>query len=82
MKNTSAYCIGNDAQIPNHLQQILDMVQRLANILREFQSCFSLSSSDMGSTDLIEHKINTGDALSIKHSPRGIPLAKMAEAKK
>ena len=34
----------------------------------------------MGTTDLVQHSINTGNAPPIKQPPRRIPLAKMAEA--
>ena len=75
--------------VPTHLQQIIDRVhksvssqekQELANFLGEYQNSFSCSSSDMGTTDLVQHSINTGNAPPIKQPPRRIPLAKMAEA--
>ena len=80
---------GSEDQSQTHLDQIIERVhgsvsvkekQKLATLLWEYRSSFSCSSSDMGSTNLVEHKINTGD--TIKQIPRRIPLAKMAETKK
>ena len=34
----------------------------------------------MGTTDLVQHSINTGNAPPIKQPPRRIPVPKMAEA--
>ena len=52
----------------------------LKALLREFQNSFSRDSTDMGLTNLVEHRIHTGDAQPIKQHPRRIPLAKMEEA--
>ena len=82
---------GSEDQSQTHLDQIIERVhgsvsvkekQKLATLLWEYRSSFSCSSSDVGSTNLVEHKINTGDTPSIKQIPRRIPLAKMAETKK
>ena len=77
--------------LPDHLQCIVDKVpkevsqeqkQKLEKLLLKFQNSFSISSNDKGLTELIEHKINTGNAPPIKQPPRRIPLAKMAEVEK
>ena len=77
--------------LPDHLQCIVDKVpkevsqeqkQKLEKLLLEFLNSFSISSNDKGLTELIEHKINTGNAPPIKQPPRRIPLAKMAEVEK
>lgn len=82
---------GDPSALPDHLEQIIDKVhesisveekQKLANFLKEYQSSFSCSSSDMGKTDLVKHSINTGNARPIKQPPRRIPLAKMAEVRR
>lgn len=81
---------GDPSALPDYLEQIIDKVheslsveekQKLADFLKEYQSSFSCSSSDMGKTDLlvVKHSINTGDARPIKQPPMRIPLAKMAE---
>lgn len=41
---------------------------------------FSKSSADIGRTDLVDHTINTWDALPIRQRPRRITLAKMEAA--
>lgn len=51
-------------------------------MLLEFKDCFSLSDDDVGQTNLIEHDIDTGDALPIRTRPRRLPLAKQAAADK
>ena len=82
---------GSEVQSHTHLDQIIERVhgsvsvkerQMLATLLWEDRSSFSCSSSDMGSTNLVEHKINTGGTPPIKQIPRRIPLAKMSATKK
>ena len=78
-----------ETPLPAHLDQVIqklpesittDQKQKLENLLKEFQSSFSQGPSDMGLTDLVEHKIDTGQSHPIKQHPRRIPLAKMKEA--
>jgi hypothetical protein len=42
-----------------------------------YKNAFSKDKKDIGTTDMIEHCINTGDARPIRQHPRRIPLAKM-----
>ncbi|CAG2219651.1 unnamed protein product [Mytilus edulis] len=44
--------------------------------------CFSKSPSDIGHTELVNHKINTGNAKPIKLKPYRLPLAKREVAEK
>ena len=37
---------------------------------------FSKSKGDLGHTDLVQHKINTGSAVPIRQSPRRLPYGK------
>lgn len=69
-------------QFPDHLQCIveklpnevtLEQKQKLQNLLIEYQNSFSTTSTDMGLTNLVEHKINTGNAPPIKQHPRRLP---------
>lgn len=78
-------------QFPDHLQCIveklpnevtLEQKQKLQNLIIEYQNSFSTTSTDMGLTNLVEHKINTGNAPPIKQHPRRLPLAKMGEVEK
>jgi hypothetical protein len=50
--------------------------EKLKDFLIDFQDVFSNSLADIGYTDLVKHKINTGDSKPIKHRPYRIPLAK------
>jgi hypothetical protein len=50
------------------------------NLLLKFQDSFSKSSTDIGRTEMIEHTIDTGQALPVKQHPRRVPLSKLQEA--
>ena len=61
--------------MPRHLQPIFESSYRNIDrskqlkfkaLLMEFQDYFSEDSSDMGLTNLVEHRINTGGSLPIK----------------
>ena len=56
--------------------------EKLKDFLCSNQDVFSTSSSDIGYTDLIKHKINTGDVQPIKQRPYRLPLAKREAAQK
>ena len=49
-------------------------------LLLKFQESFSKSSTDIGRTEMIEHTIDTGQALPVKQHPRRVPLSKIQEA--
>ena len=49
------------------------------NLLLKFQDSFSKSSIDIGRTEMIEHTIDTGQALPVKQHPRRVPLSKIQE---
>ena len=46
----------------------------IVNLLLEYHDVFSLSGTPLGRTDMVEHKIHTGDAQPIKQQPRRVPL--------
>ena len=78
-------------QVPDHLVELLErsckylepeQQRKLGSLLREFQHSFAASSNDLGKTNLVEHKINTGNARPIKQPPRRLPMHKRAEADK
>lgn len=78
-------------QLPEHLKAMFaessefllpDQSQALRQLLLQYQQVFSSGPKDVGRTDLVKHKIETGDARPIKIPPRRIPLAKQAEAAK
>ncbi|GBM95331.1 Retrovirus-related Pol polyprotein from transposon 297 [Araneus ventricosus] len=51
-------------------------------LLQEFQNLFSAGDSDVGSSNMTEHRINTGNHPPIKQYPRRLPLAKKDEAER
>ena len=73
-----------DTEIPAHLEDLwerskdeLDEAQQLEvkSLLIDNASTFAKSKSDLGTTNLVQHKIFTGDAAPIKQPPRRVPLA-------
>ena len=48
----------------------------LAKLLTKYQNVFSKSKGDLGHTDLVQHKINTGSAVPIRQSLRRLPFGK------
>ncbi|KRZ81197.1 hypothetical protein T08_4131, partial [Trichinella sp. T8] len=51
----------------------------LAVILREFADVLSTSDEDLGRTSVVRHAIHTGDAKSVRCSPRRIPYHQRAQ---
>lgn len=56
------------AKLPNEVT--LEQKQKLQNLIIEYQNGFSTTSTDMGLTNLVEHKINTENDPPIKQLPR------------
>jgi len=59
-----------------------DQKPLLYNLLGRNTDVFSCGSGDLGKTDLVRHKINTGDAAPIRQPPRRLPSLKKDEANK
>ena len=71
--------------LPDHL---LDLWERskvnltenegeiLADLLNRYQHIFSKSSEDLGRSDRVQHKINTGTAVPCRQPPRRQPIGK------
>lgn len=53
-----------------------DDKQKVKKLLIDYQDVFSKSSDDLGRTDRVLHKINTGNAVPIRQAPRRLPLGK------
>ena len=77
--------------IPDHLTDVytrsckeLDEKQQrdVSSLLKEFSDVFSSSPEDIGRTNIVTHRINTGDSLPIKQQARRLPLHKRQEAQK
>ena len=47
-----------------------------ANLLKRYKNVFSKSSDDIGRTNLIQHEINTGNAVPIRQPPRRLSFGK------
>lgn len=75
----------DDIRVPEHLENTFekssvylnyDEKRRFADLLKKYQNIFVTSSDQLGCTDKVKHKINTGDAQPIKQAPRRQPLGK------
>lgn len=88
---TIAFCsmvqaeMTNTASIPEHLNDLYqrsiqhlddDDKPKVAELLIQFQDVFSKSADDLGRTDRVQHRINTGTAAPIRQPPRRLPLGK------
>ena len=62
----------------------LDESQRgqLWDLLVDFQHCFAFGEGDLGRTHLVQHEIETGDAMPIRLRPRRLPFARQDAADK
>ena len=79
----------DSSKIPEHLQDLYQrsisglnpgQQRQVCNLLCEFSDLFSQGQHDLGKTDAIQHRINTGDAAPLRQPPRRVPLAKRREA--
>ena len=87
----SVQSAGAIERLPPHLQELYDRsvvglaeidCQEAHKLLCEFSDVFSAGSSDLGCTDLVKHRIDTGEAAPIRQPPRRLPLAKREEAER
>jgi transposase InsO family protein len=79
----------SDAGVPEHLEGLYatckdNLTADQQHTFREFlvthQSVFAKSKGDLGRTNVVKHKINTGTAVPVKQPPRRVPLAQQEEA--
>ena len=77
------------SELPPHLKDLykrsatdlsVEEAEQLYNLLLDFSDVFSEGSHDLGWTDLVKHRINTGGATPIRQQPRRLPLVKRDEA--
>ena len=72
-------------ELPEHLTDLfnrrLDSYQsrQLHSLLCDFASLFLSGAKDLGHTDLVQHRIHTGDAIPIRQPARRLPPAKMKQ---
>lgn len=69
--------------LPVHLEELYiksctelndDQSEQVARLLNQFSNSFSKGPEDIGKTNVVQHKINTGEHAPIKQSPRRVPL--------
>ena len=74
---------GRQENLLEHLQDLFDrsshdldgeQKQKLKDLLLEFQDVFADGNGRIGRTNLINHRIDTGDAKPIKQRPRPVPI--------
>ncbi|XP_041484593.1 uncharacterized protein LOC121431153 [Lytechinus variegatus] len=74
--------------VPDHLQDLFERSkldvdeshhEMIANLLIKNQDVFAKSDTDIGRTNLVKHKINTGDTQPIRQRPRRFPAAEQQE---
>lgn len=60
-----------------HLEESLtpEQAQQLNGLVLEFCDIFAIDQSELGTTDVVTHVIDTGDSAPIKQPPRCIPFA-------
>ena len=82
---------GHKIKVPDSLQSLYersvtnlseDQRPLLYNLLDQNADVFSCGPGDLGHTDLVRHKINTGDAAPIRQPPRRLPSLIKEEAHK
>ena len=56
--------------------------KEVKNMITRWQDVFETSSGPRGRTNVVQHRIDTGDAKPIRQVPRRLPLAKREDAKK
>ncbi len=73
----------NSSQLPEHLVEMWDrsisdlnedQQSRLQQLLMKHYDLFAKSKDDLGVTDLVEHRINTGDAQPVRQRARRLPI--------
>ena len=76
-------------ELPQHLADLYerssellssDEQKRLVEVLTEYSDVFSKDDFDIGNSNLVEHKIETGDAKPVKNNPRRFAPAVNAAA--
>lgn len=80
---------GSAGDIMRELQEIMhrssgdldtEQQEQLWELLVEFQDCFACDEVDLGQTSLVQHNIDTGEAMAIRQRPRRMPLGRQEAA--
>ncbi len=76
---------GQSMDIPEHLKDMIERSSTHLNpeqqhsfkqLILKYQGTFASSSADLGFTDRVKHKIDTGNARPTKQAPRRLPFGK------
>ena len=60
----------------------MEQQNKFKEILIKYESVFSKNDEDLGKTNVVEHRIPTGESLPVKQYPYRVPLAKREIAEK
>jgi hypothetical protein len=81
--------VTTDEELPEHLQDLWERStehlteeqgQKVRQLLNKHQAVFAKNKNDLGRTNIVQHRINTGNSGPIRQQHRRIPLAKKGEA--
>ena len=71
--------MSREARILNcvHMEESLSVeeAKQLSDLVVKFSDIFALDQSELSSTDIVTHVIDTGDSAPVKQHPRRIPFA-------
>ena len=70
-------CLRESARWPQDLDS--QQLEKLQHATEEYHDVFVLAKDDLGCTDIVKHKINTGDHPPIKQYPRRTPFTQRAK---
>ena len=87
---SSQSCVaGSNCELPEHVKSLYERSitalephqhPSVYRLLCEYAHLFSKGPEDLGRTDIVKHRIDTGNAPPIRQTPRRLPLAKREEA--
>ena len=65
-----------EAALPHFSREDISSGERVAmmNVFHEYQDVFTLKSTELGRTNLVEHEINVGNNSPLRLPPKRIPL--------
>jgi transposase InsO family protein/predicted aspartyl protease len=81
--------VTSEEELPEHLQSLWERSTvnltpeqgcEVRTLLLKHQSVFAKNKNDLGRTDIVQHRINTGNSAPIRQQPRRVPMAKKEEA--
>lgn len=80
--------LGTLEEVPAHVQDLLqrsskgltqEQVMRLRNLLKKYAAVFSQGEDDLGCTNVVQHRIDTGSSAPMRHAPRRVAPVKRQE---